>query len=82
MLLVVMFRQNMAELSDFLLPGSVSCTFKHYSVTFCSLPVLASDVMSSVAVGEVVLDALVPFGGDFRSKRSCLVGPAHFVKDE
>ena len=51
-----------------------------YSVTFCSLTEVASDVISRTNVGEVCLDVSVKFG-DSRSNCSWAIKLAHFVLD-
>ena len=60
----------------------VSCTSCSYTVTFCSLPEVASDISSGVAVGAIGQDVLVKFG-DSRSNHSCafIIRPSHFVMD-
>ena len=37
-------------------------TFMQYSITFCSIPAAASDVISGIAVVEAIADVLVKCG--------------------
>ena len=52
----------MDGLIDYMLDGSVLCTFMQYSVTFCSLPEATGVVLSSMFVKQIVLDSNVKFG--------------------
>ena len=45
-----------AELFDSMPNGPVFCTFTRYEVTFGSLPEVASDIITSMAIENVDLD--------------------------
>ena len=53
--LLVIFRQNVVELFDYMPARLVLCTSVQDSVTFCIVLAAASDVMSGVALGKIGL---------------------------
>ena len=52
-----------------------------YSLTFCSQPEAASDVIFSVATDWVGMDVLVD-SGDSRTNQSRVIRAAHFVTND
>ena len=66
--LVVILNQTVTELFDFSVAGPVLRTVRQYSVAMWSRSEAASDVLSSVAAGEVRLSVHVKLG-DSRSNR-------------
>ena len=47
--LIVILSQTVAEIFDSVLAGAVLCAFMQYSITDCSLPEVASNIISGSA---------------------------------
>ena len=54
-------RQTVDEVLNSMPAGSVICTFMQYSITFCSQPEAASDVIYGVFVRQSIVDEVVKF---------------------
>ena len=74
---MVILRQNVAELFDSV---SALCTFMQYSITFCSRPEAASEVMSFVShtVYDIAVKFCDPGSIRYREIRLRVVGEEHF----
>ena len=59
---MVILPQAMSVLLDSMPAGPVLCTSKQYSVTFCSLLILASVVIFDAFWKQIVLDNAAKFG--------------------
>ena len=53
---MVIMHQTVNELFDYMPAGPVKCSFMQYSITFCSQPEVASDVLAGVAVEDVGIE--------------------------